>query len=108
MFQIVYAIMILKELDTAGLKHPLERKRDNRSADFQDTGNQMNNLHKIRMKNACQLIIGHLNMNSLRNKFEILEEIIKDKIKIFLISKTKLDSLFPSRQFVIKGYSTPF
>ena len=65
MFQIVYVIMIVKELDTAGLKHPLERKCDNKSTDFQDTGNEMNNLHKIRMKIACQLIIGHLNMNSL-------------------------------------------
>ena len=38
----------------------------------------------------------------------MLEELIKDKIDIFLISKTKLDSSFPSGQFVIKGYSTPF
>ena len=35
-------------------------------------------------------------------------ELIKDKIDIFLISETKLDSSFPSGQFVIKGYSTPF
>ena len=27
---------------------------------------------------------------------------------MFLISKTKIDSCFPSGQFVIKGYSTPF
>ena len=38
----------------------------------------------------------------------MLEEIIKDKIDIFLISETKLDSSFPSEQFVIKGHSTPF
>ena len=36
------------------------------------------------------------------------EEIIKDKIDIYLSSETKLDSSFPSRQFIIKGYSTPF
>ena len=68
----------------------------------------MNTLHEIRIKNANRLIIGHLNVNSLRNKFEMLEELIKDKIDIFLISETKLDSSFPSGQFVIKGYSTPF
>ena len=68
----------------------------------------MNTLHEIRIKNASRLIIGHLNVNSLRNKFEMLEELIKDKIDIFLISETKLDSSFPSGQFVIKGYSTPF
>ena len=38
----------------------------------------------------------------------MLEEIIKDKVDIFLISETKLDSSFPSGQFIIKGYSTPF
>ena len=36
------------------------------------------------------------------------EKLIKDKTDIFLISETKLDSSFPSGQFVIKGNSTPF
>ena len=36
----------------------------------------------------------------------MLEELIKVKVDIFLISETKLDSSFPSGQFVIKGYST--
>ena len=38
----------------------------------------------------------------------MLEEVVKDKIDIFLISETKLDSFFPSGQFVIKSYSTSF
>ena len=42
-------------------------------ADFWDIGNV---LLKIRIKNANRLIIGHLNVN-LRNKFEMLEEMIK-------------------------------
>ena len=75
---------------------------------FQDAGNQMNTLHEIRIKNTNRLIIVNLNVNSFRNKFEMLEELIKEKIDIFLISETKLDSSFPSGQFVIKGYSTPF
>ena len=33
---------------------------------------------------------------------------MKDKIDIFLISETKLDSSFPSGQLIIKDYSTPF
>ena len=37
----------------------------------------------------------------------MLEEIIKNKINIFLIFETKLDSSFPSGKIVIKGYSTP-
>ena len=35
------------------------------------------------MKNTNRSIIGHLNKNSLQNKFEILEELIEDKIDIF-------------------------
>ena len=38
----------------------------------------------------------------------MLEELIKDKIDISLVSETKLDSSFPSGKFVIKCYSTPF
>ena len=37
-----------------------------------------------------------------------MTRMVEDKIEIFLISETKLDSSFPSGKFVIKGYSTPF
>ena len=57
-----------------------------------------NVLLEIRITNANRLITGHLNINSLRNKLEMLEKIIKSKIGIFLISETKLDSSFPARQ----------
>ena len=93
--------------DTAGPKHLLEIKHATGPADFKDAGNQMNTLHEIRIKNANRLITGHLNVNSLRNKFEMLGELIKDKIDIFLISEAKLDISFPSGQFLIKGYSAP-
>ena len=57
-----------------------------------------NVLLEIRITNPNRLITGHLNINSLRNKLEMLEKIIKSKIGIFLISETKLDSSFPVRQ----------
>ena len=91
-----------------GPKYLVEIKYASSPADFQDAGNQKNTLHEIRIKNGNRLIIEHLNVNSLRNKFEMLEEFFKDKIDIFLISETKPGSSFPSGQFVIKGYSTPF
>ena len=77
-------------------------KHDSTSADFQGTRNQMNTFHKIRIRNAKRLIIDHLYISSLINKFEILEEIIKDKIDTFLISKAKLDSSFPGVQHKIQ------
>ena len=52
------------------------------------------------------MICAHLNINSVRNKFDLLSD-IKSNIDI-LISETKLDSLFPNGQFQIHGYSEPY
>ena len=57
-----------------------------------------------RCKNPKNAIIGHLNVNSLRNKFVAIDELIKNKIDICLISETKVDESFPNQQFKINGY----
>ena len=58
------------------------------------------------MRLSCKnnLIIAHLNINSIRNKFDLLKELISDTIDISILSETKLDGSFPSRQFRIEGY----
>ena len=40
-------------------------------------------------------VIGHININSIRNKFEMLFTMVKDNIDILMVSETKLDSSFP-------------
>ena len=40
-------------------------------------------------------VIGHININSIRNKFEMLFSMVKDNIDILMVSETKLDSSFP-------------
>ena len=45
-------------------------------------------------QNPNWILIAHLNINSLRNKFDIPEETITNKVDIPLISETKLDSSF--------------
>ena len=54
-------------------------------------------------------MIGHIYINSIRNKFEMLSNNIKGNLDILMLSKTKLglwlDSTFPSNQFTIEGYS---
>ena len=52
---------------------------------------------------AKNTIIGHLNINSIRNKFDTLDNIVK-AFDIFLISESKLDNTFPINQFAIGGY----
>ena len=52
-------------------------------------------------------IIGHLNINSIRNKFEMLFISVAQNVDILMLSETKLDSTFPSIQSLINGFSIP-
>ena len=61
-------------------------------------------IQDTKLKNVNRLVIGHLNINSLRNKFDALQMLIKDNIDIFVITESKLDDSFPSKQFAINGY----
>ena len=65
-------------------------------------------LKALRLKNVNKLIIAHLNINSLRDKFEFLIFQTKDNIDVLMISETKLDQSFPTNQFIINGFSAPF
>ena len=63
----------------------------------------MTSIKLQRNENYKNLIIGHLNINSVRNKFEMIAEIIRD-FDILLISESKLDSTFPNAQFKITSF----
>ena len=45
-----------------------------------------------------------LNVNSIRSKFESVQEIIQNTFDIFLVCETKIDSSFPNQQFCIPEY----
>ena len=65
-------------------------------------------LEKLRLDNPNRPIFGHLNINSIRNKFEMLPNIIQGKLDILLVSETKIDISFPSGQFIIPGFTPPY
>ena len=65
-------------------------------------------LKKIRINNVTRVVIGHININSIRNKFDMLSSMVKDSIDILMVSETKLDSSFPQAQFRMEGYALPF
>ena len=45
--------------------------------------------------------MSHLHVSSLRNKFVPIEELIRTKLDIFVVSETKNDHSFPTEQFSI-------
>ena len=61
----------------------------------------------IRNDNLNKLYFAHLNVNSIRNKFEFLATQVKRKLDILMISETKIDKSFPKGNFLIAGLSTP-
>ena len=64
------------------------------------------NLDFIRKGNFNRLFLAHININSIRNKLDILVQQITNNVDILIISETKLDNSFPEGQFLIPGYSS--
>ena len=65
-------------------------------------------LKDIRISNRNKLIFVHLNISSLRNKFDLLSEQVKGSIYIIMVSETKLDDSYPEDQFLIEAFPSPF
>ena len=60
-------------------------------------------IQQQRVDNAKSIIVGHLNVNSIRNRFILAESIVK-AFDLFLISESKLDSTFSMNQFHIYSF----
>ena len=73
-----------------------------------DQKNLGSNLHRVRIEIPSRIIFGQINIKSIRNKFDLLMNIIKNEIDVFMISETKIDNSFPICQFTMTGYSIPF
>ena len=64
-------------------------------------------LKNLRVSYPNNLIIDHLNINSVRNKFETLSLSLAQYVNTLMLSETNLDSTFTSIQFLINGFSVP-
>ena len=54
------------------------------------------------------LFLAPLNINIIRNKFEFLNEKIKNNKNVLTTSEIKLDDKFPILEFLIDGFGTLF
>ena len=117
-----FAVEVDAEADSVSILNELSALHDQRSDinedstespfpnpnDNNDEIGSLNTLKKTRLSNINRLIIGHLNINSLRNTIEALKSIINGNIDILVITETKIDQSFPICQFFIEGYSPSF
>ena len=64
-------------------------------------------LRLLKTKNADRPVICQLNINSIAQKFQYLESLIKENVDLLMVSETNVDDTFPTEQFKIEGYSNP-
>ena len=67
----------------------------------------MSHLGNLRSKNPKNIIFSYININSIRNKFENLCDMVGKNVDILSIAETKLDSLFPNAQFLLPAFKEP-
>ena len=65
-------------------------------------------LSNLKAKNSDRLLVGHLNINFVAKKFQVLKSIFQGKLDILALSESKLDQSFPDSQFFVEGYEIPF
>ena len=70
--------------------------------------NCFHELESLPRKYPRNIVVGYININSIRNKLDNLSMMISDNIDILIITETKIDSSFTSSQFQIEGYKIPF
>lgn len=68
----------------------------------------LDTLKEIKLNNINRISIGQININSLRNKFDFLNSMVNGNLDILLVTECKIDDSFPTAQFHMQGYSSPF
>ena len=67
----------------------------------------VSHLGNLRSKNPKNIIFSYININSIRNKFENLCDIVGNNVDVLSITEIKLDSSFPNAQFLLPAFQEP-
>ena len=62
-----------------------------------NSGNSYSQVQQHSLQNPKNVTIGHLNVKSLKNRIEAVDELMRNNIDISLFSETKLDKTFPNQ-----------
>ena len=56
------------------------------------------------MRNPKNIVTGHLNVNSLKNRFEAVEELVQNKVVICFLFEIEVNRTFPNQKFMLNRY----
>ena len=71
-------------------------------------GDSFKSLKEVCLQNLNRIVLAHLNINFLRNKFDALVEQVSGNVDVLVLSGTKIKESFPEGQFKIPGFCTSF
>ena len=69
---------------------------------------QTNILKNARLKHPQKVCLSHININSIRSKLDSLFEFTYGLVDFLAVSETKLDNSFPTGQFNLPRFRTPY
>ena len=79
-----------------------DSRSDCGDADVSDVDDFISFLQNHRYLHPHNLIVCHLNINSLSNKFQSINPLLYDKtVDLLFLSETKLDESYPSNMFSV-------
>ena len=82
-----------------GLSKQFEVCHSDESLDAESATDCKKFLKSLHTSNPDKLVFAHLNINTIRNKSEMLSDQIKDSIDVLSVSETKIDDSFPTGNF---------
>ena len=85
------------------VEHKVSEKLESPSSDpiIDRNTNGICELKQLRNQNPHRIIIGHFNINSIRNKFESLVRFVGNNLDILIVSETKIDVTLSESRFLI-------
>ena len=63
---------------------------------------------QLRNENPFRIIIGHININSVRNEIGSLVDPVSANSGVLMISETKTNETVPGSQLIIERFSNPY
>ena len=70
--------------------------------------NYLSEISELTLHNVNRVLIGNLNINSIRNKFDQLKDTVLKYTDILTLTETKLDETFLISQFLMDAFSKPY
>ena len=80
----------------------------NLPSEIENEANCFDELKGLRLKYPRNVMISYININSVRNRFKDFSGMVGDYVDILVTSETKIDSSFPTSQFLIDGFKSPY